>query len=458
VLAFTAGTTTYVVASGGTATAVFDDVLILNGVSGITQLGGTTAATGNIVSTAITGSTLADVSTVGTLVTDATGYAVASYSGVLTTGTTHTFNNLAASAVLNSSATGTYNLTTSQAGTAGQNSLTLALDSAASTITTATIVGDNALSISSATGVHTITTLVDSGNTLATLNISGAVGVTIGAITDTALATINVTNTGVVLLGATATPLTQAGLVVNYGTAAIVPATGSAIFLSGAGAKIDAHFTASAVAPANITLSALGDNSIVLGGAATTTSGLNIAVGANGTVTMLQGVAAAVGVAAVTGDAGTNTIKVGANSTVTLGTTSAGVPSDAGSTITVTGDTYGTAGNMVTITSAKENATKVVFAAAALVVDVTGGLVNVATATTLADALNLAASHLGGSTAATHYVDYFQFAGNTYVLDHVGTGAAATAIASGDIVVKLTGLTTLANLADDGSAATGILL
>ena len=90
--------------------------------------------------------------------------------------------------------------------------------------------------------------------------------------------------------------------------------------------------------------------STVLGGATRSTSGETMIVGANATVTMLQGVAAV-------GDAGRNAITVRTNSTLTLGATSIGEATDNASTITVSGDTTG----LVIINHVNDGVTKAIF-------------------------------------------------------------------------------------------------
>jgi hypothetical protein len=77
--------------------------------------------------------------------------------------------------------------------------------------------------------------------------------------------------------------------------------------------------------------------------------------------------------------------------------------------------------------------------------------VNVATATTLAQALDIAAATAaagdvsGKSTIAanTGIVDWFQFGGNTYIVEannNTALSATHSALAANDVVVKLTGL------------------
>jgi hypothetical protein len=441
VAAYTDGTNTYVVSSGSGQTAARDTVYTLSGVTNITEVGGYTAATGNVLlsgTTTVSAATAA-VNTAAVTQNDA-GYSVQAISGAGTSA--QTFTNLAASALINdTSSSAGYALTVSQAGVAGSNSLTITSATNPHTYSALNVTTDAVLTLNGSQAV-TVTSLVDSGNTLATLNLTGSGALTIGAITDTALTKISDTDlAAAVIIGGTATPITQAALNVTLGAqSGFAPVTGTAIYTSGAGDTIDAHFTASAVTAANIVLSATGAGSTVLGGAAAAgADGETIVVGATGTVTMLQGVAAAVGVSAVTGDTGLNLITVGANSVVTLGTTSAGVASDGGSTITVTGDTAGTAlSNFVTINNVNNGATNLVMFAAGT--DINGKLVNVASASTFAAAENLAVKvATSGGTAGNNYYAAFHWTdGNTYVIGH--TGAAETALSATDVVVKLVGI------------------
>ena len=440
VAAYTDGTNTYVVSSGSGQTAARDTVYTLSGVTNITEVGGSTAATGNVLLSGTTTVSAATAAVNNAAVTqNDAGYSVQAISGAGTSA--QTFTNLAASAVINdTSSSAGYALTVSQAGVAGSNSLTITSAATGHTYSALNVTTDAVLTLNGNQAV-TVTSLVDSGNTLATLNLTGSGALTIGAITDTALTKIVDTDSAAVIIGASATPITQAALNVTLGsTTGFAPATGTAIYTSGAGDTIDAHFTASGVVATGIVLSATGAGSTVLGGAAAVgADGETIVVGATGTVTMLQGVAAAVGVSAVTGDTGLNLITVGANSVVTLGTTSAGVASDGGSTITVTGDKAGTAlSNFVTINNVNHGATNLVMFAAGG--DQNGTLVNVASASTFAAAENLAVNvaTTGGTAGNNYYAAFHWTDGNTYVIGH--TGAAETALSATDVVVKLVGI------------------
>ena len=74
------------------------------------------------------------------------------------------------------------------------------------------------------------------------------------------------------------------------------------------------------------------------------------------------------------------------------------------------------------------------------------GAVNVASASSLANALDIAVANM--TAPAGNHADWFQYAGNTYVVEHASTGTAATALGTADYVVKLSGLVDLTNFAD----------
>ena len=156
---------------------------------------------------------------------------------------------------------------------------------------------------------------------------------------------------------------------------------------------------------------------------------------------MKQGVAPGVGVATAAGDTTANLITVGANSTVNLGTNAAGLSTDGGSTVTVATDTAGTAlTNHVTINHDAAGSSKAIFFTTGA--ENPGTAVNVATATTLAQAMNLAVTVAtnGGVAANNYYAAFNGTDGNTYVIGHAG--AAETALSANDIVIELTGLVT----------------
>jgi hypothetical protein len=454
IAAYVAAGNTYVVRSSFLPTMPTDSVVTLNGITGTTGFGTTGSATTVTLATPLAGTAGTTSNTGGYATIDSattaltqndTGFFEQYLSGA--TAAAKVYNNLGASAVIDDASTGTsssYTLTTTQLGTQGSDSLTLnLLSTAAQTITQANFAGDAMLNINNTatTGAQIITSLVDSGNTLNTINISGTaiIGTVLTGITDTALTAINDSSSSSALsLGSSSAALSQTGLTVKF---TATTAAANQIYLSGAGDTINA----SAVTTGSGTevLSATGAGSTILGGIGAT--GETLTVGATGTVTMLQGTAAAGSIAAINGDTNANLITVGANSAVTLGTTSAGLASDGGSTIVVTGDTAGSAlTNMVTINNTLDSAT---YAASTKVTFFTTGTqntgiwVNVASATSLTQAENIAVTvATNGGTAGNDYYAGFTYGGNSYVIGHAG--AAETAFSANDIIVQLTGIHT----------------
>ena len=507
VAAFGYGSDTYVIEGGESSTTVTanDTILKLSGVSNIIQLGGTLPSLGNIMSNDIGSSTAtAGAQGTGGNVTDNTGtvaggnfatldnggvaitqddkgYAMQVVTGAQTAAPLHTFNNLAPSAAVWSSATSNWSLTTTQLGTAGSNALLVNLNGAGQTIDTLTTSGLANMTIASSVaspGLATVTSLVDTGNTLTSLTISNPLAgthvsganigydgaLTIAGITDTALSNITISNTANVILGSTTSPLTQPALSVSFSGSSTYNMGVDSIYLSGAGAKITASSVkgvikqdASSGAVGDFILSATGAGSTILGGINAET----IIVGANGTVTMAQGSLT------TKGNDAANNITVGANSTVTLGTgqptvstlvagdklqTTAQLATDAGSTIKtyttsssdVTGVGSGGAYSFVTINNVRDAAglkldlwnggtTETAYSAGG---GTGGGLINTASATSLSSALDMTAATL--SAVGTREVGYFQYGGNTYVL---GVGVAGeTSLGASDVLVKLTGL------------------
>ncbi|WP_018420475.1 DUF4214 domain-containing protein [Paraburkholderia tuberum] len=518
VAAFSTGGNTYVVTddgaqtlatTGGNGTTIpgtathqnLDSITDLVGVTGVTGFGGTAAA-GTVVATDVTNvAGFKSVSGTTALVYDETGFshvglglgAVESAGVAQAVGSTSTtLNNLAASALIDvaSGLTGG-NLTVTQLGTAGSDSLTLNFQDAggvASTFGTVTLNGDNALTINAA-GNETITSLVDSGNTLATINVTGGGNVVIHGVTDTALTLVDASggvagNSGTLTLGDT-TALSQAGLTIKGALG------GDTIFASGAGDVItigDATHTASG--SFTIAANGLADTITVTNGASTNTtliaaaaSGDTISVdaGSNTLGGVLSGgfISGSLG----SGDTinlgnttGADTLWVGGSSTVNLGTTA--TPFGGTANVVVTGDLTGGTSAAYAQTVINGAAApgfghlniafgNLTAAGGALTEGFAGGgttstasQVNVASATTLAQALDLAVSQAsvmnaqnGGSAttvangvlqqkAGTGLIDYFHFAGNTYVVEvnNASSAAAAhTALGAGDVVVQLTG-------------------
>jgi S-layer protein len=78
---------------------------------------------------------------------------------------------------------------------------------------------------------------------------------------------------------------------------------------------------------------------------------------------------------------------------------------------------------------------------------------NVSSFTSLAAALDFAATNALG-LATTSAVDWFQYAGNTYVVEDMGTGVATAGLSADDYVVKITGLVDLSSATFSTSAVT----
>jgi hypothetical protein len=134
---------------------------------------------------------------------------------------------------------------------------------------------------------------------------------------------------------------------------------------------------------------------------------------------------------------------------------------DATAQIIVTGDvTGGTSASFASTTISGFNLANdtITFGnAAGTLNDTLGGQVNVATATSLANALDLAASQAGQVAANTGVVEWFQYQGNTYVVEAANTATSGNAVAhtglgAHDVVVKLTGLVDLTDAAINGHA------
>jgi len=215
-----------------------------------------------------------------------------------------------------------------------------------------------------------------------------------------------------------------------------------------------------------ITASGSGDtiNLGVVGGQATsiTTAQTVHASGAGDTITFattaVDTAAAITWSSASTVDGDDNSTGIGANSTVNFGNntgngsetivltgdltgaTTQGGTSTSGIAMTTLGNVHNAAGDLIVL----NNATSEVLAG--------GGAVNVTAASSLAQAFDIAAAHAaasqsGGKIAAhTGVIDWFQYGGNTYVLEaNNSTGNAAThsALAATDELVKIVGLVNL---------------
>ena len=463
--------------SGSSVTSVSDAVVQLSGVTGV-QGFGSTAAGNTILTTGVSNVVHSSTTALAASTSvDETGYSAASWAAAGNVGSVHgtdsfTFANLAASAAITVDATSNTNMgdvVVTQVGAAGTNSLTVNLGSAAhhTTLDTLTVSGDNALVINTVeSGASAITSLIDGGttNTLATVTVTGGYTLDIAAVTDTALTKIDASAaTGTFTLG-DGTALTQSGLTVLGGTVA------NTINLAGANDTV--KISVGAAGTLLQTIDATGANSsITLTGAgghfAITATGIGDTIDTSGftqdanTASTIHGTAATDPIGAndsLTLGAGNATDGVtailGNSDTVTLGAKGAGagyVNLNVGKT--TTGATSSGSYHLTTIMGAVAGTDNLVFVGTTTSDVFHAGAINVASATSLANALDLASTHaaISGLVATDTYgaVDWFQYGGNTYVIEHVGTAdgtgtvPATTGLGASDIVVKLTGLVDL---------------
>lgn len=467
IAAFQYNGSTYVVATGSTPLGqppAADDVsvTILSGVTGVQGFGSTTASntiySSNVVNLAANSANSGNATAV---VYNETGYAIFddSLQNVLGTAST-TLNNLAASGQLNIGTSETA-LIVNQVGASGTNSLTIDATGSA-TIGTLTLNGDDFVTINAATPHSlTINSLVDNTGTLGKLAITGTGTVTIGGVTSTALNTVDdsgqtggsftltdALNGQTIKLGTDTVALTANGQGDAISAAGTTTETGQAngdgdtIALAGTVGSSGSHFSASGLADA-ISISGSGTvyldannngDTIKLGTGASTVS----ATGSGDTIVFGNQVS------------GSSSVTVGADATVTFGTTSNTHTEDVILTAnTVTGTTSGGNFNITVLSGVTATGYELVSSsnnAVGALDHVTSTAVDVAAVGTLAQALD-AVSALNTATATgQNYWHWFEFGGNTYVVDNVGTGSALTAMGAHDSVIEITGLVNLSNI------------
>ena len=483
-----AGLTT-VTASTANKTVTTNDtnaIVQLNGVTGLTGFGGlqtaTTLYTGPVTGTAthlVVNNVVAPALTQGgsaaARTISATGYSSLDSTSLGTIGTTSTaVTGLAPSAKIDfGSNTDLKSFSVTQSGAAGSNALDVILG-ASQTAGTLRLNGDWKATLTGGSGGSVLDALVDSGATMTTLSILDGGAVTVNTVSDTALATIDASAlTASLNLGAV-TPLSNANLVVKLG--GVGGSATNTVVTSGDGISISQGSGANTGA---VTITAYGSsNTITL----TSTTGNNQArdvqiTGANDTINVTGGGTsttaigsvvdltthvATVPTAAVTlnllGSAsGVVKAWVGGGSTVNVGTSTAAYGGTA--TIKVVGDSYGTSGSgVVTVNNLPvtglthlklDFGSTAAFAAGSTLA---ASQVNVSSATDLTSALKLAASYAAVANgdkipANTGLIDWFQFNGNTYIVEAVNTASSAqahSALATNDVVVQLTGLVNLA--------------
>ncbi len=266
-----------------------------------------------------------------------------------------------------------------------------------------------------------------------TIALNGANPITVGAINDQALTAIDAAgSSGAIDLGTAATPLTQASLTVLGGTGALT------VYTAGSQDVIQLGNVATGTtisAPQIIHAAGAGD---IITFATTAVDGTQVLWGA--------------GAASIV-DGGSIAIGVGANDTINFGDNTAG----GSELVVVTGDLTGATTSGGTSTSGINMIclTNVVHAGGdeLLFNNVTSeqfnsNAVNVSSASSLARAFdiaaaNAAASQSGGKIAGhTGVIDWFQYGGNTYLVEAINTGSTAAghiALASTDEVVKIVG-------------------
>ena len=282
---------------------------------------------------------------------------------------------------------------------------------------------------------------------------------------------------GALTFGTVTTPLSHDGLTILGGSGALSVVTtgqgdtitelgsstsGGTIIASGAETTIDA-----AAGVHTITASGAND-SINLGvvdtGETITAAQTVHASGASDMIMFANTAADGTAVtwaAASTVDGGTSSTGIGANATVIFGNNTAGGSETVVLTGTVAGGT--TAGGTSTSGIAMTTLANVVHAGGDVIVfdnaateQFTSTAVNVSAASSLAQALDLAAAAAqsgGHISASTGVIEWFQYSGNTYAVEAVNAGTSAAshpALASTDEVIKIVGLVDLSTAAHVG--------
>jgi hypothetical protein len=407
-------------------------------------------------------------------------------------GVTNTYN-FGSSAVLEA---GGFSHGNAVVNTTGFNPTLEVLSTAAFTLDSLTYNGN--LVLDSTGGAITIVFLTNTASSAVemvlsptSISLNGSHSITISSDGDQALATIDGSgSTGALVLGAASTPFAQPNLTIVGGSGALT------VVASGDGDNIAELNTSTA--GGTLTASGSGDTISTAAGASTITAngaqdliqlgavsaGLTIsaaqtvhASGANDAISFATTAADGTSVfwgtgASSTVDGGSSSIGIGANDTVNFGN-NIGLGSE---TVVLRGDSAGatTSGgtstnsiSMTTLGNAIHNGgDQIIFnnATHELLASLSNsGQVNVASAASLAQALDLAAANAAASqsghliAANTGVVDWFQFSGNTYVVEAInssGVAASHAALAATDEVVKLLGVVDLSSQALVGHTLT----
>ena len=345
--------------------------------------------------------------------------------------------------------------------------------------------------IQAATGVAAtqaqINTWMSTGETIDQVFVSFALGdqytaylqstvqadLTAAAINGAGLSTVWGINTnGDLTLGTLETPLTGNDLTVLGGSGSLtVVASGNGdaiteLDTSAAGGVITASGNDDTISNANgaNTITADGANDIIKLGVVSTGTSITSAqtIHAAGAADVITFATTAVDDTAVTWaaastvDGGSGTTGIGDNSTVNFGSNVGG----GSETVVVTGDLTGATTSsgtsiagigMITLGNVVDNAgDQLVFNNATT--EILAGSANVSAATSLAHAFDMAAADAAASQAGTKIaantgvIDWFQYNGNTYVLEasnDTGSPAAHTALAATDEIIKIIGSVSL---------------
>ena len=472
VAAFSSNGVSYVVASDAANTLNVgtdnkSSIVTLKDVASVKGFG-STFGEGTVVATNVTNISNTVINTLAASTTQdsagkfAIGTINASGTAAANTNVTN-LNNLASSAEVNLTATtnphlGTINVT--QVGTSGHNSLTATL--AANTTVDALHVNGDAEVYFNANNSNTsiISSLIDDTNTVNTITVNGAGGV-LTSVTGTALTKIDAKNaTGAFSFGDATHIDAHDNLTVD-----VADNQNSTLFLSGANVTVtqDTKTTTGAgsvrvnASGSNTTIDLdNGNNTITANGAGNTISvgnGTNIiiATGADDTFNVDSG--------AVT------SIKVGTNATINLGNANAaGTPIvdtgadtiDASNAVTGGDSSNYAATNINILTGTHTGATDVIVDLGSLANTGWLGQVNVASATSLTEALDMAADYATLAVvqgfvapklaANTAVADWFWYDGDTYIVNMQNDTASAvdqTALDDNDVVIHITGMVDL---------------
>ena len=399
-------------------------------------------------------------------------------------GFTNTYNNLGNFGILEADTTGDGNVVVTQVGIDPILTLSAKGDVALNNLTygdSAIANDDPLLTLYSGLGSIDITgNLIDASNTGTTVVITGDHEVTVAGISDTALTTINASTLDANLdLTASQNGLSIVGATADGDT---IVASGDADHVSvgtdDAPASMSGYI--------DITANGSGDTISVIGGKfnGETSEGIN-AAGGGDTITVADNTCGGVEISS-------NGAALGADDTINVGDASHGngdayVIVGANSTVNIVGSSSTAEVNVENVATGATSSGSYAFTTIAgvtscnLTLDIgnvtlshngwAGGSeawdgfksqVNVATATSLSNALDIAANQAavldqqfdGGAHSqvvngvleldgATGLADWFQYGGNTYIVEAVNTAstpAAHTALGVHDEVVKLTGL------------------